>query len=50
VECGDQIMRNFLNGLVIFMRGPAGEDRKPFQEKPIVPKEKPKVIIKKRRD
>ena len=21
-ECGDQILRNFLNGLVIYMRGP----------------------------
>lgn len=29
-ECGDQLLRNFLNGLVIFMRGPAGEDRKPM--------------------
>ena len=25
--CGDQILRNFLNGLVIYMRGPKGEDR-----------------------
>lgn len=46
-ECGDQILRNFLNGLVIFMRGPAGEERKPFQEKAEVAKEKPKVVIKK---
>jgi uncharacterized protein YehS (DUF1456 family) len=23
--CGDQILRNFLNGLVIYMRGPKGE-------------------------
>jgi uncharacterized protein YehS (DUF1456 family) len=22
VECGDQILRNFLNGLVIHLRGP----------------------------
>ena len=22
MECGDQILRNFLNGLVIYMRGP----------------------------
>lgn len=48
VECGDQILRNFLNGLVVYMRGPAGEERKPFQDKPVVAKEKPKVIIKKR--
>lgn len=46
-ECGDQILRNFLNGLVIFMRGPAGDVRKPFQEKAEVVKEKPKVVIKK---
>jgi uncharacterized protein YehS (DUF1456 family) len=23
--CGDQILRNFLNGLIIHMRGPKGE-------------------------
>ena len=30
VECGDQILRNFLNGLVIHLRGPmpAKEDKK----------------------
>ena len=22
-ECGDQLLRNFLNGLIIYMRGPA---------------------------
>lgn len=48
VECGDQILRNFLNGLVIYMRGPAGVERKPFQEKPMVAQEKSKVIVKKR--
>jgi len=47
-ECGDQVLRNFLNGLVIYMRGSAGEERKPFQESLVVPREKPKVIIKKR--
>lgn len=25
VECGDQILRNFLNGLVIYKRGPREE-------------------------
>ncbi len=25
--CGDQILRNFLNGLVIHMRGPKGGER-----------------------
>ena len=29
-ECGDQILRNFLNGLVIHLRGP-----KPLKNKPI---------------
>jgi len=24
--CGDQILRNFLNGLIIYMRGPKGEE------------------------
>jgi hypothetical protein len=46
-ECGDQLLRNFLNGLVIYMRGPAGEVRKPASEKETVKREKPKVIQKK---
>jgi uncharacterized protein YehS (DUF1456 family) len=46
-ECGDQLLRNFLNGLIIYMRGPAGEERKPVSENEIEKKEKPKVIIKK---
>ncbi len=29
VECGDQILRNFLNGLVIHLRGPKKEGEKP---------------------
>lgn len=28
VECGDQFLRNFLNGLVIHMRGPMPEKKK----------------------
>ena len=27
VECGDQILRNFLNGLVIHLRGPMPDKR-----------------------
>lgn len=27
-ECGDQILRNFLNGLVIHLRGPKPEKKK----------------------
>ena len=35
MECGDQILRNFLNGLVIHLRGPR-ENSKPVQkEKPV---------------
>lgn len=28
IECGDQILRNFLNGLVIHLRGPMPEKKK----------------------
>ena len=28
VECGDQILRNFLNGLIIHLRGPMPEKEK----------------------
>jgi len=45
-ECGDQILRNFLNGLIIYMRGPAGEEKEPAPEKKIEKKAKPLVIIK----
>ena len=30
--CGDQLLRNFLNGLIIFKRGPM--EKKPAQSKP----------------
>lgn len=26
-ECGDQLLRNFLNGLIIHMRGPGGDKK-----------------------
>ncbi len=26
-ECGDQVLRNFLNGLIIYKRGPRPDDR-----------------------
>lgn len=45
-ECGDQILRNFLNGLIVYMRGPAGDERKPAQEKKVENRQKPLVIIK----
>ncbi len=44
-ECGDQLLRNFLNGLIIYMRGPAQEEPKPVPEKEKVAKKKPQVII-----
>ncbi|MDT0557274.1 DUF1456 family protein [Ichthyenterobacterium sp. W332] len=28
VECGDQILRNFLNGLIIHLRGPMPKNKK----------------------
>jgi uncharacterized protein YehS (DUF1456 family) len=46
VECGDQLLRNFLNGLIIYKRGPATEEGKPAQEKKVEKKTKPLVIIK----
>ena len=46
-ECGDQLLRNFLNGLIIYKRGPIEEEKKQVQGKDIEKREKPKVIIKK---
>ena len=31
VECGDQILRNFLNGLVIYLRGTKEEPKNPME-------------------
>jgi len=45
-ECGDQLLRNFLNGLIIYERGPAAEEQKPLPEKKVEKREKPIVIIK----
>lgn len=45
-ECGDQLLRNFLNGLIIYKRGPIAETKKPLPEKKVVRREKPVVIIK----
>jgi len=46
-ECGDQLLRNFLNGLIIYMRGPAAEERKPALLKADSGRQKPKIIVKK---
>jgi uncharacterized protein YehS (DUF1456 family) len=32
-ECGDQILRNFLNGLVIYKRGPMPAKKDPAEER-----------------
>ena len=40
-ECGDQLLRNFLNGLIIHLRGPMEEPKLTGQETPR------KVLIKK---
>jgi uncharacterized protein YehS (DUF1456 family) len=34
-ECGDQILRNFLNGLVIYKRGPMPVKQDPAEEKKV---------------
>ena len=34
MECGDQFLRNFLNGLVIHLRGPMPEKKKSSSVKP----------------
>lgn len=30
IECGDQLLRNFLNGLIIHLRGPMPKKEKPI--------------------
>jgi uncharacterized protein YehS (DUF1456 family) len=46
-ECGDQLLRNFLNGLIIYKRGPQVEEKKSVPEKKNTNREKPLLIIKK---
>jgi hypothetical protein len=59
VQCGDQVLRNFLNGLVIYLRGTKEEPKIPNEvldkhRAQIPPKaapkttEKPKIAIKKK--
>lgn len=40
MECGDQILRNFLNGLVIHLRGPMPKKEKVTNSKNQIPKHK----------
>jgi len=40
VEAGDQILRNFLNGLIIHMRGPRPEKKKVVESESLVTKNK----------
>jgi uncharacterized protein YehS (DUF1456 family) len=46
-ECGDQLLRNFLNGLIIYKRGPVVEGVKQNPEKKQDQKVKPRIVIKK---
>ena len=46
-ECGDQLLRNFLNGLIIYKRGPVAEEHKPVPEKGKVTEAKSKIVVKK---
>jgi uncharacterized protein YehS (DUF1456 family) len=46
-ECGDQLLRNFLNGLIIYKRGPMEQGAKLDPEKKQTPKGKPRIIVKK---
>jgi hypothetical protein len=48
-ECGDQLLRNFLNGLIIHLRGPASIEAEPVQIVKPEKKQKPLVIIKRSR-
>ncbi|MFM1888415.1 MAG: hypothetical protein RL501_702 [Bacteroidota bacterium] len=43
VECGDQILRNFLHGLIIYLRGSKEEPKEPWmalKEKPVATNKK----------
>lgn len=42
-ECGDQVLRNFLNGLVIHLRGPM-EQKEPKDDAPAASKPKLKRV------
>jgi len=44
-ECGDQLLRYFLNGLIIYMRGPEGEERKPVMQLEPFKRDRPKLIV-----
>jgi uncharacterized protein YehS (DUF1456 family) len=46
-ECGDQLLRNFLNGLIIYKRGPVADVPKQVPEKKHDSKAKSRIIIKK---
>ncbi len=45
-ECGDQLLRNFLNGLIIYKRG-AVEVQKPLPGEEKTNKEKARLVVKK---
>jgi uncharacterized protein YehS (DUF1456 family) len=47
-ECGDQLLRNFLNGLIIYKRGPMEPKEKQFQDKSNEAMTKPRIVVKKK--
>lgn len=46
-ECGDQLLRNFLNGLIIYKRGPVPDKQNTVQEKTTEKRVKSKILIRK---
>lgn len=42
IEAGDQVLRNFLNGLIIHLRGPMPDKRKKDGRQPLFPPKKRK--------
>jgi len=44
MECGDQILRNFLNGLVIYLRGTKDNPKNPGD---VLSKKDPKSVVRK---
>ncbi|EHQ44077.1 DUF1456 family protein [Myroides odoratus] len=47
MECGDQILRNFLNGLVIYLRGTKEEPKNPME---VLQKNKENIVKKVKTD
>ena len=50
MECGDQVLRNFLNGLVIHLRGTKENPKQPGDVLSARTIQQPKPVVKKRKD